>query len=194
MIYYERFASDDERVLLDEVSDSAEAARLLLEFKENGTLKGSAVNIANRTALIDADLSEKDKIAIYRDRISDKRDDDIASVMKTGLSFNDFLEAQNQYTTIEEKYDNAGVRATMFSNWADKKGYSEKQKAAVTEAFKYFSQIPQEAERYEKFTSAGISEDAALKLDGLLRDASAALPEGETMSDLWRRPAQSWMR
>lgn len=171
-VYYQLLASDKEQELMDKLaltgSDMGEVTMALIGIKEANKMKGAARSNAQRDAIVAADLPDIDKIQIYRDRISDTRDEDIEAFDEAGLDFDQFLEAQNAYATYNEEYDNAGEKATAFSRWVNEQGYTDQQAAVVRDSFRYYTQIPVDAGSYDKFVDAGISDDKAFALAGAL--------------------------
>lgn len=160
--YYFMFASDDERVMLDDLMDreanAAGAAEALMRMKQAEDSNGK------RSVLMASDLTDWEKRLLYREKISDSRDEEIDMFKAAGLDMDDFLQVHNQYTTINGAYSSAGDKAMALSRWLNKQSFSSGQKETIKEAFKYYSQIPAEAARYDEFTSLGLSDDEAFRL------------------------------
>lgn len=172
-VYYAMFATDDERVLLDTIiavgDNGGVAAETLIQMKMQEKSNGK------REVLMDAGLTDWEKRQIYREKISDTRDDDIELFRKAGMDMDDFLEAQNKYTEINgTEGAKAGDKAVALSRWLNGRNYSAEQKETIKEVFKFFSQIPAEAEKYDSFTAMGMSDDEAFRLTDEL---SALQPE-----------------
>lgn len=172
-VYYAMFATDDERVLLDTIiavgGNGGVAAETLIQMKMQEKSNGK------REVLMDAGLTDWEKRQIYREKISDTRDDDIELFRKAGMDMDDFLEAQNKYTEINgTEGAKAGDKAVALSRWLNGRNYSAEQKETIKEVFKFFSQIPAEAEKYDSFTAMGMSDDEAFRLTDEL---SALQPE-----------------
>lgn len=179
--YYGMLASDRERELMtslnDDFTDMGEVTDVLLAIKDAGNLTGAAASNAKRDAILESGLSESDKKEIYRYTFGERqengtymssRDEDIQAFENAGLSFDEFLEAQNEYSTINEQYDRAGDKALEFSRWVDEQPYADKQKDVIKESFRYFSQVPTDAGRYETFQEAGLSTESAYELTEIL--------------------------
>lgn len=181
IVYYGLMASESEQKLMDEMADMGadmgEVTGVLMEIKDAGDLKGAAASNAKRDAIAGSALTDEEKIALYRDRVSDSRDDDIAAFQKAGMDFDQFLKAHSEYTTINEEYDGAGQKATEFSRWVNSQTMTAEQAETMKECFTYFSQIPAKAGRYDSFTAAGLDDDAAYKLANTLDGLEPA--EGE---------------
>lgn len=179
--YYGMLASDRDRELMtslnDDFTDMGEVTDVLLAIKDAGNLTGAAASNAKRDAILESGLSESDKKEIYRYTFGERqengtymssRDEDIQAFENAGLSFDEFLEAQNEYSTINEQYDRAGDKALEFSRWVDEQPYTDKQKDVIKESFRYFTQVPTDAGRYETFQEAGLSTESAYELTEIL--------------------------
>lgn len=187
IVYYGLMASESEQKLMDEMADMGadmgEVTGVLMEIKDAGDLKGAAASNAKRDAIAGSTLTDEEKIALYRDRVSDSRDDDIAAFQKAGMDFDQFLKAHSEYTTINEEYDGAGQKATEFSRWVNSQPLTAEQAETMKECFTYFSQIPAQAGRYDDFTAAGLDDDAAYALANTL-DGLEPVEGEESVSSL----------
>ena len=166
--YYGLMASDKEMAVMDALADMdadmGEVTDTLIAMKDAGAETGLAASNGRRQALLDAGLTDEQKIQIYREMISDSRDDDIQDFEDAGMSFNQFLEAQINYAFMEEEYDEHGNPTVEFHRWVDEQDLTDAQKETVKNAFKYYSQIPQSAGYYDKLTAAGLPEEEAYRL------------------------------
>ena len=190
IVYYGLMATDRERELMDDLADEdadmGEVTTALMAIKDAGALKGAAASNAKRDAIAAAALSEDEQIQLYNYTFGEKQDDgsyvssragDIDAFASAGLSFEQFLEAQNEYSTINEQYDSSGEKAVEFARWVNNQGLTEEQAAVVKDAFTYYSQIPQSGGYYEKFVAAGLNDQSAYDLNEALD--SLEPPEGE---------------
>ena len=166
--YYGLMASDKEMAVMDALADMdadmGEVTNTLMAMKDAGAKTGLAASNGRRQALLDADLTDEQKIQIYREMISDSRDDDIQDFEDADMSFDQFLEAQINYAFMEEEYDEHGNPTVEFHRWVDEQDLTDDQKETVKNAFKYYSQIPQSAGYYDKLTAAGLPEEEAYRL------------------------------
>ena len=175
--YYGLMATDKERELMDTLADSdadmGAVTQVLLDVKNAGSLKGAEASNAKRTALAESPLTDDEKREVYRYLFGEKqedgsyttsRDDDIMAFEQAGMDFDTFLKVQNEYTTVNEKYSGASEKAVEFSRWVNSQNLAAEQAETVRDCFKYYSQIPAEAARYDSFVSAGLSDDAAYEL------------------------------
>lgn len=198
VVYYGLMATDKERELMDALADSdadmGAVTQVLLDVKNAGSLKGAEASNAKRTALAESPLTDDEKREMYRCLFGEKqedgsyttsRDDDIMAFEQAGLDFDTFLKVQNEYTTVNEKYSGASEKALEFSHWVNSQNLTAEQAETVRDCFKYYSQIPAEAARYDSFVSAGLSDDAAYELANSL---NALEPEDgkDSVSDLQR--------
>jgi len=92
------------------------------------------------------------------------RDDDIAAFKRVGMDFDVFLETQNAYTEINEQFDTAGEKALEFSRWVNGQVLTAEQQDTMRDCFKYYTQVPQEAKKYDSFVEAGFSDNEAYEL------------------------------
>lgn len=141
-----------------------------------------------RDAIRISGLSDEAKKVLYRTKISDTRDDEIAELERKGINFDDFLRIHNEYTTINTQYEGEGAaskKAMAFSRWVNSQPWTKTQKDAVRDAFAYFSQIPAETGKYDAFMDAGLTDEKAAKVAEALR---ALKPEKgkDKVSDLQR--------
>ena len=194
--YYALMASDKERELMDALdgADMGAVTTVLMDIKDAESLTGAAKSNAKRDAIAEAALTDEEKQTVYRYTMGEKqedgsytsrRDEDIRAFEQAGLDFDTFLQAQNEYSAINEKYSGAAEKAMEFSRWVNSQGLTAAQADTVRSCFKYYSQIPAEAARYDSFVAAGLDDDAAY---GLANSLNALEPEEgkDSVSDLQR--------
>lgn len=136
-------------------------------------LTGYEKSNAKRDAIRESDLDDVQKALMYRKYISDSRDDDIIAFTNAGMSMDDFLRAQNEYSTVGNEYHKATEKATAFSRWLDDQDLTPEQKQVVKESFTFYSQISQDSKRYDELVAAGLSEDTAYELAASLSGLTA---------------------
>lgn len=189
--YYGLLASETDCEIMDSLSDMganpAEVAKVLMGVSDAGKLKGAEASCAKRNAIAGSSLTDEEKAAIYREKVSDSRDDDIAQLQSAGLDFDEFLKVQNQYAIINEKDIKSSAKATELARWVDDQGYTEKQASVVKDCFAYYSQIPASANGYEKMVDAGLDPDEAYELADALDDLEPEEGENQvTNVQKWR--------
>ena len=110
--------------------------------------------VAKRDAITEADLTDEQKLALYRG-LSDadsSTPDHFRAMMDTGLSWEEVMEAYDQYQFLNSDEDvpeadrlSASEKATEFASWVDRQNYTEDQAETVKEALRYWKMIPAEA-------------------------------------------------
>lgn len=136
-------------------------------------------------------LDDQQKWELYTGVIADpdsKRPEQFRAMMEEGMDWHQITEAYLEYRRLSESEISSSEKATRFAAYLDSSGLNEDQSAAVSDALKFYSQIPAEAKRYESFTNAGLTEDAAVDLTVAL---SSLKPEAgeEKVSDQQRYEA-----
>ena len=111
-----------------------------------------------RDAIRASGLPEEAKKILYRSKVSDKWDEGIATLEGVGITFDEFLQIQNQYTSAGEAKDDDEATAVTFARWLNTTPYSEEQKAVIKETFRA------SAGNYDKFVAAGLNDEKAAKL------------------------------
>ena len=165
VVYYGLLAADAERELMDQLeeagADPGGVYRALSGIRAAEGLKGAASSNGRRTAILESGITEEEKISIYRARISDKKDGDIAAVLEAGLDFDAYLEAQSCYTKLSEGEGKASEKSAEFARWLNQKGYHGEPYAVLREIFKFYSMVPSDETTYEKLMSAGWGDQRA---------------------------------
>lgn len=207
VVYYGLMASDKERELMDAMTDMdadmGTVTQVLMDVKNAGDLTGAAASNAKRTALAESALTDTEKQTMYRYLFGTKqedgtyttsRDDDIMAFEQAGLDMDTFLQVQNEYSSINEEYGGAGEKATEFSRWVNSQDFAPEQAAVVKDCFTYYSQIPAEAARYEKFVAAGLEDDTAYELANTINALEPmAGKDSVTDEQKWRAVVDSGM-
>lgn len=188
-VFYGMLASDSDRetmdILDDMGADMGAVSFALMKMKDAELLKGAAASNGKRDALAAAVLTDDEKAEIYRQKISDSRDEDISAFENAGIPFNTFLDAQNEYTTINEKYDGASRKALEFSRWVNQQDFTPEQADVVKNAFAYYSMVPQSGGYYDKLVSAGMNDEAAYQISTAMEDLEPEDGE-DTVSQMQR--------
>ena len=207
VVYYGLMASDKERELMDAMTDMdadmGTVTQVLMDVKNAGDLTGAAASNAKRTALAESALTDTEKQTMYRYLFGTKqedgtyttsRDDDIMAFEQAGLDMDTFLQVQNEYSSINEEYGGAGEKATEFSRWVNSQDFAPEQAAVVKDCFTYYSQIPAEAARYEKFVAAGLEDNTAYELANTI-NALEPMDGKDSVTDeqKWRAVVDSGM-
>ena len=167
--YYGLLAADSEREIMDDLAgqgaDSGEVARVLMAIKDAGALGGTQGSVAKREAILDASLSQDEKLYLYRNMISDSQDEQIQQVRGSGLNVDDYILAQNKLDELKEQGLTGDKRNDEFYYWVDRQSWSQSQADAVKEAFTAYN--PETGEGggyYNEFTVAGLPDETAKSL------------------------------
>ena len=170
--YYGLLADEKTRTfmdgLTDQGADAGETARTLMRIQDAEDTN------AKREAIMDATLSDEEKHAIYREKISEEKEDEISQLRSAGLDFDTFLQIQNEYGRINREDLKAGQKAREFSRWINRQDFTDHQAKVVRENFHYFSMVPAAADRYDNLVSAGLSEDKAYDIATQLEELKPA--------------------
>ena len=172
--YYGLFANDKEKALMDEMAgagaDMGEVTNTLIGIKQAASLKGAEETDFKLRAIIAADLTDDEKMQIYRGVISDKQDEDILSFLDAGLSFDQYLQAKREYAIIDENTENSDERAVEFANWVNEQGFTRDQAEVVQELAPMSGNLGKLADAGMDIESAS---DVANALDNLGEDATS---------------------
>ena len=126
-------------------------------------------------ALASANLKDSERIRLLDVLVSEGQSEKFAAMMTDGdLTFRQCAEVYDKYhelskmgelkdTNDDYVYKKAEL-ATRFAAWIDDEGYTDEQKEAITEQYKFWNMVPAEASNYEKLTAAGVSRDNAVDL------------------------------
>jgi len=154
IIYYGMLASDKDQLLMDKLTDMGadpgDAAFVLMDIQdaENST--------AIRDVIAGAKLTDSEKVELYRAKVSDEQDADIAALTVVGLGFDDYLKVYGKRDSLK-KDKSVENKNLEFSYWVDSQGYSEKQADAIKACFGV-------DDAYEKYVDRGLDPDVAYEL------------------------------
>lgn len=172
--YYGLFANDKEKALMDEMAgagaDMGEVTNTLIGIKQAASLKGAEETDFKLRTIIAADLTDDEKMQIYRGVISDKQDEDILSFLDAGLSFDQYLQAKREYAIIDENTENSDERAVEFASWVNEQGFTRDQAEVVQQLAPMSGNLGKLADAGMDIESAS---DVAQTLDSLGEDATS---------------------
>ncbi|MDR1131760.1 MAG: hypothetical protein LBL15_05025, partial [Oscillospiraceae bacterium] len=116
-------------------------------------------------------MTTKQKLTLYEGLTdAESRADKFRALMNTGLSWNKVMDSFDQYAALEaDEAMKATEKATALAKWADKQGYTDKQKAAVKDQLKFFTIAPADAARNDALTGAGLTAEDAYTLTEAFR-------------------------
>ena len=115
-------------------------------------------NEKKRAIIRDADLSDASKRTLFSKTVSDSRDDDFKAMQKAGISFNQSLDLYEKYLSLYHDDEmKAGEKATEFAQYVDGTRLSSKQADLAKETFRFWMNMPANADKYEGMRDAGLS-------------------------------------
>lgn len=132
--------------------------------------KGYQKSNAERDLIASLNLSEKQKIALYQEYVSQSRDDDIQAFADAGMKFKTFVAAQNAYSEINANGGTAGQKRTEFARWAYGQKLTDEQRDVVMDSFTFYSNIPADTGKYEDFRGAGMDDKTSYAISKALTD------------------------
>lgn len=173
--YYGLFANDKEKATMDGLAESGadmgEVTDALISIKNAASLKGAEETEYELRAIINADLTQDQKMQLYRGVTSDTQDEDILAFSDAGLSFDQYLQAKQQYAIIDEDAADSTERALQFAEWVDGLDITDEQAAVMRDTLAPLrGDIGKLAEAGMDYESAA---DVADTLDSLGEDASS---------------------
>lgn len=172
--YYGLFANDKEKALMDEMAgagaDMGEVTNTLIGIKQAASLKGAEETDFKLRAIIAADLTDDEKMQIYRGVISDKQDEDILSFLDAGLSFDQYLQAKREYAIIDENTEDSDERAVEFAGWVNEQDFTRDQAEVVQQLAPMSGNLGKLADAGMDIESAS---DVVQTLDSLGEDATS---------------------
>lgn len=184
--YYNLGASDSRKELMDSIEATeprgklGEAAQVLMDISDIGSGKTAGTC----DLLAQSGLSEDTKKLIYRQEVSDQKDDDIRAAELVGISFDEYLDAHAAYSTLyNDKTLSKSEQALEFSRYVDGTNLTAMQKETLREIFKFYSQVPVSAKNYNELRNLGISDDYAAKITRAI-DALEPLPGKKSVSEV----------
>lgn len=164
-LYYGMVASDETRELMDKMTDEgasgAEVAKTLMQIQDADILKGAERSISMRNAIANSNLEEEHKLELYRKKISDDKEDEIAQFRAAGMDLETFIEVQNEFSRIKDTGKKASQQAQDLSHWLEKQNLTDRQKKTARECFTFYSMVPADAKYFNQAVEAGVDADKA---------------------------------
>lgn len=123
-------------------------------------------------AILESGLNAEQMMDVYSDMVAEwTKDEDGNPVMMTdyakiksfeseGMGIRDYLEARKEYQDINaEDGLSAQKKAASYFEWADDKGYTDRQIDLITDTFRYYNQVGATTDTYRKYKDAGLTQD-----------------------------------
>lgn len=173
---------------LDKSAPAEEIVQTLCAIKDANSAEDKSQ--AKRDAVRTSGLSDADALDLYTSIISsnEDRNESMRVMQRQGMSIGQILDAADKYAQLSKENGSAAQKATAFSAWVDRQKIPAAAKDTVKDAYGFYSNMRQDAERYESFRAAGLTADESEKLDTALRNLK---PEGgkTTVSELQKLKA-----
>ena len=155
ILYYDMMANDTEKELMDAASekDREKSAGLLMDMKDANLLKGDTAKKAKYYALLESDVSDEMKIAVYNQYVTDSKEEEIRNMMEQGVKFNDWLQFEAKTGNLSS--DDDATRKEKVIGALQDLNLSEDKKAAM-----YFASAATDADKekqQELEASSGIT-------------------------------------
>lgn len=100
----------------------------------------------------------------------DPENEKALAMVEAGLTAEQYIAIRDEYRRLDGADLTAQGKASQFSSWLNNQNLTAEQKVIIKENFKYYSFVKQEAERYDAFIKAGISDKVASDLDNAIRE------------------------
>lgn len=117
-------------------------------------------------ALAASNLKNEERIRLLDLFVSESQSEKFAAMMTDGgLTFRQCAEVYEQYKALEKIESLKPMeQAIQFETWLDREGYTDDQKAAITEQYKYYNQSAAEPKNYKYLVNAGLTIEKATEL------------------------------
>lgn len=173
---------------LDKSAPAEEIVQTLCAIKDANSAEDKSQ--AKRDAVRTSGLSDAEALNLYTSIISsnEDRNESMRVMQRQGMSIGQILDAADKYAQLSKESGSAAQKATAFSAWVDRQKIPAAAKDTVKDAYGFYSQMRQDAERYESFRAAGLTADESEKLDTALRNLKPVSGK-TTVSELQRLEA-----
>lgn len=131
ILFYNLMAGDKEQELMDGASqkDREKAGDLLMNMKDADLHKGDTAKKAKYYALLESDVSDEMKIAVYNKYVTDSKEEEIRNMLDQGVKFNDWLQFEAKTGNLSSD-DDATKKEKVIGALRDL-NLSEDKKAAM---------------------------------------------------------------
>lgn len=131
ILFYNLLAGDKERELMDGANqkDREKAGDLLMNMKDADLHKGDTAKKAKYYALLESDVSDEMKIAVYNKYVTDSKEEEIRNMLDQGVKFNDWLQFEAKTGNLSSD-DDATKKEKVIGALRDL-NLSEDKKAAM---------------------------------------------------------------
>ena len=152
-------------IMKNDGADGMTLLRLMLDMravdKDEDTTKEEKAQ-EKRNLIRSSELDDEQKAYLFAETIGKSKTEDFAEQMEAGMSWDDVMEAYEQYKEVysEEDLSNSEKQLEM-AVWIDEHGYSKKQRELVKDCYKYWTPTPGDTTTYDKYVAAGLKPEDA---------------------------------
>ena len=154
----------------EDAYDTLQEYRAIVNDKDLSSLERG---IRSRAVITGLPIDDEGKLEAYLDLALNgeqtSRYEKFRDMMDAGMQWEDVMTVYDEYCRIDDNDDlTASQKALEFSHWVDGFTGSEKRQNIILDNLKFWSMAPAKATGYEKLVTAGLSADAAYKMQTII--------------------------
>ena len=152
-------------IMKNDGADGMTLLRLMLDMRavdedEDTTKEEKAQE--KRNLIRASELDDEQKAYLFAETIGKSETEDFAEQMEAGMSWDDVMEAYEQYKKVYSEEDlSSSEKQLEMAVWIDEHGYSKKQRELVKDCYKYYTPTPGNTTTYDKYVAAGLKPEDA---------------------------------
>ena len=152
-------------IMKNDGADGMTLLRLMLDMravdKDEDTTKEEKAQ-EKRNMIRASELDDEQKAYLFAETIGKSKTEDFAEQMEAGMSWDDVMEAYEQYKEVYGEEDlSSSEKQLEMAVWIDEHGYSKKQRELVKDCYKYYTPTPGNTTTYDKYVAAGLKPEDA---------------------------------
>ena len=152
-------------IMKNDGADGMTLLRLMLDMravdKDEDTTKEEKAQ-EKRNLIRASELDDEQKAYLFAETIGKNNTEDFAEQMEAGMSWDDVMEAYEQYKEVYSEEDlSSSEKQLEMAVWIDEHGYSKKQRELVKNCYKYYTPTPGNTTTYDKYVAAGLTPEDA---------------------------------
>ena len=152
-------------IMKNDGADGMTLLRLMLDMravdKDEDTTKEEKAQ-EKRNLIRASELDDEQKAYLFAETIGKSKTEDFAEQMEAGMSWDDVMEAYEQYKKVYSEEDlSSSEKQLEMAVWIDEHGYSKKQRELVKDCYKYYTPTPGNTTTYDKYVAAGLKPEDA---------------------------------
>lgn len=152
-------------IMKNDGADGMTLLRLMLDMravdKDEDTTKEEKAQ-EKRNLIRASELDDEQKAYLFAETIGKSKTEDFAEQMEAGMSWDDVMEAYEQYKEVYSEEDlSSSEKQLEMAVWIDEHGYSKKQRELVKDCYKYYTPTPGNTTTYDKYVAAGLKPEDA---------------------------------